>query len=143
MNRYVPLVSVAVLWAGCTEERVIYDNTPNAKFAAMMGGSRNASGDVTGAWQVSGHDVPNKPASEQAQRIAAILRGQIASPKPLPADTPSNLKITTSFDLADPPNPPSGGPTQGLGDFMNSNMPAAPTAPMPAQISGPSAAPSH
>jgi hypothetical protein len=139
MPRSCLLLAFALLLPACaTERRVIVDNSPTAKFAALMSGqtttSDGTSAPSTGAWQVQHNDVPgqNKPVSEQARRIAELLRAQAANPnapRPTLSDpgTNSGWNITTNFEGAEPIRPAPSSPT----------TPNAPTAPPTSPFAAP------
>lgn len=119
MRQHLAWVALAAAWAlaaGCEmERRVIQDNSPNAKFAALFGGSTDTSDGSTsgGMWQVSRGDAPKdqKPVSEQAKRIAELLRQQSSDPRrprPSLSDPSYNTggwNITTNFQTSEEPAP--------------------------------------
>jgi len=104
MIRSLALLALAVTLVGCaTEKRVIRDNSANAKFAALFGGSAATSDGVSSGWAVSGGNAsksnqPSGPVSPTALKIAELLRNQANAPRPAIQDhNPGNWKVTTSF----------------------------------------------
>jgi hypothetical protein len=148
MIRTMPLLALCLLLPACaSERRVVVDNSPNAKFAALFGGTTVTSDGSTapssGMWQVQQPQAPgaNKPVSEGARRIAELLRAQAANPnapRPTLSDpgTNSGWQITTSFQNADDthantPPPPLNPPTDPLAAPLNTAAPGIPATAIP------------
>lgn len=124
MKRFAAVMALGgavTLAAGCaTERRVISDNSPSAKFASLFEGNTATSNGPSGGgmWQVNrgGAPVENKPVSEQARRIAELLKQQANDPRrprPSLSDPSYNTggwNITTNFETSDSPAPRNDGP---------------------------------
>jgi hypothetical protein len=113
MVRGVMVAAALMVLAGCAEERrVLVDNSPSAKFAALFGGQTDTSdGPSSGMWQVQRGDGPGdkRPVSAQALRIAELLKQRAANPSAPPpslADPGYNTggwNITTNFQTSNDP----------------------------------------
>ncbi len=116
MKRLIILIALSPLLAACGETRtVVYDNSVNAQFARMMGGTA-AGSDSSGQWTISSGgntanpalNDPNHPVSPGALRIAELIRNLRANPN-APAPTLSDgttnnsaFHVTSSFGQPDP-----------------------------------------
>ena len=60
MKRILLTAAALCLWAGCQETRVIEDNSATGKFMSRLGGASAGGGEMSGAWQMTRTDQPQK-----------------------------------------------------------------------------------
>lgn len=141
MMRVMILLGAAGCLFACGEERrVVRDGSANAKFAALLGGSSESGGEASsGGWHISRGGTQtqnaNQPVSDQARRIAEIIRNQRNNPRPAAvADNPSNLRVITSFQETPLRKPQTGATTAQASDGVTpppTPWGAVPVAPAP------------